>query len=252
MPFTIPPFVQYQAPLFPLRALWENTPPEGPMFVSVEVDWAVTTPPAAPAVQVALSGNSPVAFSQIVALAVDNARCGADVQFIFTDSGFVLVVPAYCQGVFPVFTNALMFYIVGGSNVAAGDVTTCQVLNSMPPPVAILPSQEQSNASVAGMNLAVNGTATIVPAGVTGTLTGFVLVISGDSTSGGECNFALVDGTGRTLWNQTINFPAGLYNQTVPATGIRVRFFNGLNAVITGTSGITAGNVAINAFYSVP
>lgn len=256
MPFVIPPFVQYQAPLFPLRALWDNPPAEGPMFVSLEVDWGVTTPAAAPAVQVALSGNSPVAFSQIVALAVDNARCGADVQFVFTDSGFVLVVPAYTQGVFPVFTNALMFYVVGGANVAVGDMTVCQVLNTMPPPVSILPSQEQSQASTGGIDLGINATTQIVPASITGTIQTLAITVDEFNSTAGPvvADVSLVDGTGRTLWTTVITINPSA-QQTVPITipGLRLRFVNGIRAIVSGTT-IPTGEtgMVINVFYSVP
>ena len=75
---TIPAFVQYQQPMFPLRGLWNNAPPEGDYFINCTLDWAAVD---ATAVQFSVAGNSPVALSQIVALAVDNSRCGADVDF---------------------------------------------------------------------------------------------------------------------------------------------------------------------------
>jgi hypothetical protein len=108
MPLSIPAFDQYQSPMFPLRGLWNCVPREGDKFVNVEIDWQTTTKTTC--VQFSLSGNSPVALSQIVALYVDNGRSGSDVDFIFPDSGFVLTVPAHNQGMFPVLTNALMFY----------------------------------------------------------------------------------------------------------------------------------------------
>ena len=96
MPIVVPPYVQYQAPLYPLRGLWNSVPPEGDRMVAAEIDWGITTGPGM-AVQFQLSGNSPVAFSQIVAMQVDNTSNNSDVQFLFPDSGYTLVVPAYTQ-----------------------------------------------------------------------------------------------------------------------------------------------------------
>jgi hypothetical protein len=112
MPLQIPAFVQYQGVTPILRGLWNQKPVEGDRFISAEIDWGTLggTPPYT-CVQFQLSGNSPVALSQIVALSIDNGRCGSDADFIFPDSGFVLTVAAHNQGIFPVFTNALSFYV---------------------------------------------------------------------------------------------------------------------------------------------
>jgi hypothetical protein len=100
---TIPQFVQFQTSLFPLRGLWNSPPREGDRFVNAEIDWGSPGLSGVHCVQFLLSGNSPVAFSQIVAISVDNSRCGSDVDFIFPDSGFLLTVPAFNQGVYPSF-----------------------------------------------------------------------------------------------------------------------------------------------------
>src|SRR5262249_24566930 len=144
---------------------------EGDRFVNAEIQWRITTG-ATVCVQFDLSGNSPVAFSQIVAFSVDNSRCAGDVQFVFPDSGFVLDVPAYNQGVYPVFSNSLMFYALSPRGVV-GDITVFQVLNSMPPPVAIQPSVIQE--AVAPGGVLMDGSVAsvqLVPAGVSGTLVG--------------------------------------------------------------------------------
>jgi hypothetical protein len=247
----VPPFVQYQAPLVPLRGLWNSVPAEGDRFVQAEIDWGITTG-AGNAVQFALSGNSPVAFSQIVALSVDNSRCGSDVDFLFPDSGFVLTVPAYNQGVYPIFSNALMFYVVAGS-AAVSDTTIFQVLNSMPPPIAIQPSSEQSMTSVAGVSLSANASTPVVAAPTVGTIEGLQGNVSSASTTAGTCVVQLQDGRPLVLWETTVTVPAGSQTyQLVAISGLRLRFINGLNLVVSGTTAITSGGLNLNVYYAVP
>jgi hypothetical protein len=250
MPLTIPPFVQYQAPLYPIAGRWNRPPPEGDKFIALEIDWGVTVPQGL-AVQVALN-SGPVEFSQIVAVSVDNGRNGGDVSFIFPDTGRQLTVPAYAQGVYPVFSSALTFYVVSEAS-ATGDVTQFEILNSMPPPVSVLPSQEQSHASVSGLDLHTNGTTTLVPPPTTGTIQGLVLAIAGSAATAGVADFVLQDGTNAVVWHQTITIPVGVYQQTIPMSGLRLRFYNGLFAVLSlSTVPAGAANMSINLYYSTP
>lgn len=233
--------------MFPLRGLWNNAPPEGDRFIACEIDWG-STAPLGQGVQCALSGNSPLNFSQIVSIAVDNARCGADVQFVFTDSGFVLQVPSYNQGIYPVFTNALMFYVYA-NNAAQGDVTTFNVHNSVPPPVQISAKQEVNQASAIGINAAVAGTTPIVPPPTSGTLTGFNIMLESGVVA--TANLSLVDGTGRVLWSVEVTLQANS-NTPVTVTGLNIRFFNGLNFVVSGPTGGGPTVVNVNVYYGVP
>jgi hypothetical protein len=243
MPITVPPFVQYQVQLPPLRGLWNRAPAEGDRFVSAEIDWGITTG-IGMAVQFALSGNSPVAFSQIVALSVDNSKCGSDTRFLFPDSAFTLNVPAFNQGVYNVYTNALMFYVTSPF-AAIGDRTVFQVLNSMPPPIAIQPTQEQATASVTAVNLAVNATTQITPITVNGTLEGLSISVVVNSPAL-QCGLFIQDGTGRNIWAALISQTQ--YFQIMP---INIRFTGGLQVVVQGTT-ITSGQVNISAYYSIP
>jgi len=237
--------------MIPLRGLWKKQPPEGEKFVSVEIDWL--TPGVLNCVQFQLAGNSPVVLSQIVCLYVDNARCGSDVTFLFGDSGFVLVVPAYAEGLYPVLTNALMFY-ASAPKSALGDVTVVQILNSIPPPIAVQLGTQQQSAYVSGISLIANGATQLVPATVNGTLNGFTISVSlVGGAGGGAVNIGLVSGGGGTLWYQ--NFIAGAsqtVNQTIPVTNLRLRFTSGLVASVEGSTGLTGGNAVINVYYSVP
>jgi len=249
LPFTIPPFQQYQGVMVPLRGLWNRKPPEGDRFVSAEIDWL--TPGINNCVQFQLSGNTPVPMSQIAALYVDNARCGSDVTFLFGDSGFLLVIPAYAEGLYPVLTNALMFYCSAPS-AAAADVTVLQILNSIPPTASVqLGQQQQSNNSV-GINLAAAGTTQIVPLGVSGTLNAFTITLTG--VGAGGALVYLQDGTGRVLWGNNVVAPAGA-TQTLPIVfnDLKLRFNNGLVFIVAAGTTLAAGSVgSVNVFYSIP
>jgi hypothetical protein len=250
MPLTVPAFTQFQGQLVPLRGLWNNRPPEGDYFVNAEIDWGSQNTPA---VQFALSGNSPVALSQIVALYVDNRRCGVDCDFQFPDSGFLLTVPAHAQGLFPVLTNALMFYAIA-TGAAGADTTIVQILNSLPPPLALIISTQQNNVSVTGINAAVNGTTPLVAAGINGTLN--TLAVSVDLTAtatAGSVQISILDGTGAAVWANFFSVPASqTINVPINLTGLNVRFRNGLNLVISASTNISVGAVDVNAFYSTP
>jgi hypothetical protein len=252
MPLTIPAFVQYQGVTPILRGLWNQKPPEGDRFISAEIDWGTLggTPPYT-AVQFQLSGNSPVALSQIIALSVDNGRCGSDTDFIFPDSGFVLTIAAHNQGIFPVFTNALMFY-VSAPGAVSGDVTVFQALNSMPPPIPLIASQSQNHAGIAGIPTA-NGTTAIVPPNVSGTLNTLSLVIDvTQGASAGTAQISLVDGTGAYLWAYVVTIPASTtLNIPVNLSGLTKRFVNGLSLVISSST-LTGGQITANVYYSTP
>lgn len=242
--------MQYQAPLYPLRGLWNAVPPEGDRFVSAEIDWGQTVP-LGQAVQFQLSGNSPLSFSQIVAFMCDNTRNASDATFLFPDSGYTLVVPAYCQGTFPVLTNALMFYVASVGAVT-GDRTVFQVLNSMPPPVAVQESAIQENNGVVGIALNANATTAVVPPGVNGTLELINLDIAGLSATG-NCQIALLDGNtpAKVLYitNAVSNTTGATLNYNIGP--MRVGFVNGINVAITGTT-LTGGLLIVNVYYGVP
>lgn len=248
MSITIPPFDQYQSPIVPLRGLWNNRPPEGDKFALCSIDWLTTT--NGRAVQFALSANSPVAISQIVALAVDNRRSGYDVDFVFPDSGFTLTVPAYNQGVFPVFTNALMFYLVAAEGVVAGNSTTFMVLNSMPPPVALNPTAMQTSDSVSAIQLSAGETAQIIDPSISGTLNGFVIKLNFAITTGAQMQ--LVDGNGTILWADATQGIEG-NSQIVQISGLHIRFVNGVQFQVVGANpGAPGAQADVNLFYTTP
>lgn len=247
MPQTIPPFTQYQGLLVPLRGLWNAAPSEGDRFINAELDWGSISTTA---VQFNVGGNSPVALSQIVSLSVDNSRCGSDIDFLFPDSGFTLTVPAHNQLIAPVFTNALMFYVIAAA-AGASDITVFQILNSMPPPVPIAPSEAQNRVGQSGISLhqTSNIYIPILAAPASGLLTGFSLSWGESTDSSPSANLALVEGTNTSviLWSGTINTTQG----QITVSGLNIRFFGGISLGILG-SVYSTGTIFVNLYYSTP
>jgi hypothetical protein len=253
MPIVIPPSVAYQGPLFPIAGRWNNPPPEGDKFIPIEIDWGVSVP-VGQSVQISLS-NGPVAFTQVVAVSVDNGRNGADVSFIFPDTGRQLTVPAYAQGVYPLFTNALTFYVISES-AGIGDISEFEILNSMPPPVSVLPSQAQSRASSPGIELSVNGPTQVVAPGTTGTLQGFQVTLTLRNLDAADHSAIVVlqDGNGQILWDTILIAQHGTSETTsLSLSNLRLRFQNGLVFVVQNST-IPLGNsfITLNVYFSVP
>lgn len=239
--------MQYQAPLFPLRGLWNTVPSEGDRFVSAEIDWGLTVP-IGQGVQFQLSGNSPLAFTQIAAIQCDNTRNATDVSFLFPDSSYTLVVPAFCQGLFPVFTNALMFYVASLTAVA-GDRTVFQVLNSIPPPVAVQESAQQESNSLSGILLNTVGAVQLVPAGINGT----VELISGSfagMSATGAAQVELRDGNTPQKVIYVVSV-LGIETQYFTVGPIHIGFVNGLSVTVSSTT-LTGGLAIFNIYYGVP
>lgn len=248
MPVTIPPFVQYQEPIIPLRGLWFEAPKEGPKFANITLSW-VSYPGGA--VQFQMAANSPVALSQIVALYVDNRRCGVDVDFLFTDTGFLLTVPAHAQGLFPVFTNGLMFYAIA-RGVETTDSTVVQVCNSLPPPVALLPSIA-NNVAASTAAAIVNGSTALIASTISGTLN--ALSITLDITSiaaASNATISLVDGNGAVHWVAIITDVAGGAGVVpINLSGLNTRFRDGLSILVIGAAA-PIGFVTVAAYYQTP
>lgn len=252
MPFTVPSASAYQGSLFPVRGNWHYKPPEGDKVIGIEIDWSSYTTDA---VAIDLSGNSPVSFSRIVALDVDNSANGLPVLFIFPDTGSSLPVPAYSSGVFPVNTNAQSFYAQCTGGVAAAGKTLVQIMNSMPPPVALAPTYTQSFLGGALLPLDVAGTAQLVPVGVNGGLQAFDVsgtIIVGAGT--GNVRLSLTDGNARVLWGTNLGgATTDVVNFNLPVTGINARFANGMIMHANAPVNIAAGSVAlINVYLGVP
>lgn len=254
MPLVLPPFTIYQAPTFPVRGNWNVAPPEGDQYINFEIDWSLQGG-ASHNVQVNVAGGGYIPISQIAALSIDNTDSDADVSFVFPDSGYTLTVPAKASLITPVFTNSLTFYVVSPS-AAAPDVVRFGVLNSVPPPVAALPTSEQSLVSVGTIALDATGVTQLVPAGSSGEIEAFQMTLSGAAgVGGGVAAVQLQDGSLPSpvvLWSGAIAVPASTVDTiSVSLSGIRARFFDGVAFVVVSTT-LTGGNAAINLYYGAP
>lgn len=248
MGFTVPPNVPYQPPLFPIRGLWNRKPPEGDRVVPVEIDWGSQSVSCVKFD----AGNSTSPFSQLVAMTVDNTNNGSDIEIIFLDSGFQFVVAAYAQPVaVPIFTNGLSFY-VNCPNASANAVTRLFMHNSLPPPVQpAITQQQQFFSQAGGINLA-SIMASLIAAGIDGTLTGFNISVIYTTTAAVNGDYLhLNDGAGHVLWGGAVSAPnttSGTY--TFSQSGLRIPFRNGLSIVQAVTA--MTGTVYPNVFYGVP
>lgn len=260
MPLTLPPLQNYPSPIVSQVARWANPPAEGNRMVPCEILWGTMGGSGAlKGVNVQLDNNNEINFRQIVALSVDNSGCGADVTFVFQDTGDTLTIPAYApKTICEVFTNATSVAVIAGFQsevVLATDVTRFILHNSLPPPIAVPISEEQNVASVAA---AVADGATpvqLVPVGTNGTLEGISVYraspaagIAGPAAQA----WAIQDGTGKTFASGT--FAGGNLSSwnvlLLNMTNVRYRFSNGLAFVQSG--GNLGGTYSINTPYRTP
>jgi hypothetical protein len=227
-----------------------QAPVNGPQCVPVEVDWGT------------MGGSSKIAgfnignaggtrdFSDICAIQVDNSQCGADIEFIFTDTQTTYTVPAYSPYVLiPVFTKAVQFYCVSmldNETVESTDISRFTLFNFVPPPV-VLPAlvQEQNTGAVGAIAGAV-GTTQIVAAGINGSLNAVYLNYAspfGGLPAAGEMTWKLVDGSAKVLWTgQMGGGISSAWNVVlVSVTGVDFRFTNGISFVQTLTGGAAIG-----------
>lgn len=82
-------------------------------------------------------GGRPNMPAQIATLFVDNSRCRLGVYFVFTDTGFRLVVPPFHRGYYPVLTKTVAFFagVLTTSVITASDITIVEALNYSVPPI---------------------------------------------------------------------------------------------------------------------
>ncbi len=257
MPLMIPPAPNYPSPLVAVPSVWQNeTPREGSRMVSCEVDWG-SMGGASQCVNFNLQNNATLEFSQIAGLKVDNSQCGADVQFIFPDTGDTITIPAFSPAdIFPVFSNQTQFFLkVLNTNAQSEDVTRFIILNTLPPPVSVPVSTAQDAASPLDLVMAA-GTTALVLAGVNGTLQGLNVSVSvNDPTNVFQMNIQVEDGNGAIIASFPIGGQAGasINAMMISLTPINIRFNNGINIVQSGTapSGST-GVLGVNAVYRIP
>lgn len=258
MPFQVPEAVNYPSPLNAVPTRWGNDPNEGPKIINCEVDWG-TMGGTSKTVAFNLQNNATLNFSQIVALAVDNSGCGSDLQFSFPDTETTISIPAYAPyTVIPVFTNQTQFYLQS-PNSESEDVTRFAILNSLPPPIAVPTTQEQSVASSDAFDATTSGTRQLVATGISGTLEAMDIegFIGSTGSNAATTTIQLKDGLG----NVVHSFTGGTYSNSLNGsfsnisvarlTDLRVRFQSGL--VLSWTN-VTTNTMflASNLYYRTP
>jgi hypothetical protein len=255
MPLTIPPSVNYPSPQVFQPDILGRSPPEGQGHIQYEIDWGsmggadnnVTCQP----------NNNPATpnqISQICALAVDNSYSGADVQFIFPDTGFTFTVPAYESGIIePVFTRSLFFYVYSPM-AEAEDITRFLVLNYVPPP-AVLPQTKTAETEVFN-DIPNDGSTTtqIIANTIDGSILGLdIFVTCADASAGFSNEYILEDGNSNTIAGFQVAAPInGNINATmVRYSDCRIRFQGGLKLVGAG-GGTAYGHISVNVLYRTP
>lgn len=258
---TFPTGPNFPGQLTPLNAKWSTRASEGDRSVAANIAWGVDDlDPGGTATGVVNFNLTAIAtqeFSQIAALYVDNLQSGSDVDFIFQDTQFRLTVPAGTQGLYPVISRARSFAAVAPTAIA-GDATFMQILNTLPPPVALEKSVFMSAALVSGISVAATGVFTVLAAGMNGTITAIEIIIAAATAAGGsaQVGVALVDGAAETLAATAFGLATGGFLGGViilNLSGVSLRFLNGLQLALTKTGvGVLTGSLVINVYYRTP
>jgi hypothetical protein len=253
MALSVPPAVNYQSPLNALPVKWDRTPSEGSKIIPCEVDWGTMGGPNN-CVSFNLQNNATLNFSQIVALSIDNSVCGSDIEFIFSDTTETLSIPAYApKTIVPVFTNQTQFWLSCPS-ARSEDITRFSILNSMPPPIAVPTTQEQTTASASSIDITVTGSIQIVATTINGTLEN--ISIDGNlyaNATGGEVSWQMVDGNSVVIaqGGQIGNLNSWNYFNALTLNDVRLRFQGGLKFQWT-TLHVGAGQYDVNLYYRTP
>lgn len=255
MPLTIPPSVNYPSPLLAVPSRLGRKPPEGRKSVPVEIIWG-TMGGAEKCVNFNLQNNATLPVTQIVTLQVDNSACGADVQYIFPDTNETVSIPAYSPYVVvPVLSNLQQFFVVS-PNSQTGDATRFQLLNFVPPPVAVPPTTAQLAAVDSEIPI-VNGTTQLVPSTVSGTVEGCAIgaTLLNAFALAYQVTFTIADGLGKNILGSGFYMPGTISNVTAPRSfalpNLNVRFEQGLILTQAGT-GTPDGTLFVNLYYRTP
>lgn len=255
MPYQVPPAVNYPSPLVALSTIYNRVPPDGSRMIPVEIDWG-SMGGTSHCVAINLQNNATLNFSQIVALSVDNSDCGADVRFVFPDTGETTTIPAYApKTIFEVFTNQTQFYVQAGLNnqvVESTDQTRFSIHNSLPPPVAVPITVEQE--TVAANNLAADGATAynLIPAGINGTIESIQVLRTSPITTTGTQRFGLNDGAGHSIAVGQFDATTGQSHNDVllSINPCHIRFSNGLTLTQSGAN--VGGSYCVNILYRQP
>lgn len=254
MSTTIPAATNYPNPtvMIPCRSL--KRPAEGDYQINFAVEWG-TMGGTNKSVNCNLQNNNVQPFSQIVAMAVDNSDCTADVRFIFPDTGLTITLPAFSPySVLPIFSNARNFFVVTGLNgqqVEDDDVTRFQLFNFMPPPVSVSISDEQQPAAIAAIDGAAVAVTAIIPAGNDGRLESASIVGFFTNNTANTATWRLIDGDGTVLAiGRNASIGGDFSNITAFENfNMKVPFRDGINFEITQSDLPAGSQYAVNLYY---
>jgi len=240
--FTLPPFDMYQGIVRALQSNLMRAPAEGNLVIPLSINWGNDSP-ANQAIHFNLNNIQQNKPSQIIALYVNNLMSNVDAVFKFGDMPFQLTIPAQSQGLYPVDTTSLDFYVQ--ANPATGTTTDevfFTVYNYLPPPIAIERAFITSINGTSGISL-ITGITPLVAAPKNGIVTGIVVAVTGVQAGAGNGTWLLTiqDGASDTIATMALTMLSGdkldyavLYN----VTGLNVPFRNGVTAaaVFSGTA----------------
>lgn len=246
--------VEYPDPIAAQPVIVYEEPGEGKKAAPLEFPWGVA-PYTALVAHVNMANRQIGDFSQIVMLDVDNSQCGADVQFMFLDTGDTLLVPAYTSITAPVFTRSRDFY-VSAPKALAIDTTRVRVLNYLQSPLDNPKSTFQNVSQVGGIAL-VAGTTALIPNGTAGTLAAISVPFSVQAGAGAmTCTAVIVDhGTSNQLMNSGFSLASGAaaFGNFMQLSDINWRFAHGVDLTLsfTGTAP-SSGFIGPSLFYRTP
>jgi len=259
----VPPQARnYSSPVISLPTRWWADPVEGPRMVPLAIQWATMGGPEF-CVNVNLSIQQAQTISQIAAMHVDNTRCGSDIVIWFPDTQSTITIPAYEDVITPVFTNVTQFYVNAVDTIATdGDDATCiELLNTMPPPIALPASVLQTIASPGSSPNLASGTQTMTflggatssPDAVSGTIENIQVALHGAMTTAPiAANITLEDETGTLLWNQLVECTASgteIHMMLANISGVSIKFRDGVKYIIDVIVGDAAEAVVTFLLY---
>jgi hypothetical protein len=131
------PVTYYTGNYVSLPAAMLKPPVEGNRSVPVSINWLAAG--IAPGYTIAFDATSQrvVPISQIAALYIDNTTNVSNVVIYFPDTNFEIIAPSESSGFYPVVTNQLRFFAFCQTVPTAQDRTFIQVLNFLPPALAL-------------------------------------------------------------------------------------------------------------------
>lgn len=121
-------FKPYTGQFIPVSIPLNTVPAEGTRMVKVVIDFSQS--PYTTINMQNTQGSTTQTLSLIRSVYVDNSQNGNDVIVMFDNDGFTLEVSAYAQGLFPVFTNQVVFNVRPRvDQVATNGTTRLYVMN---------------------------------------------------------------------------------------------------------------------------